>query len=263
MKANLRYTTTITQGIKSKLYSILENGVEIVRSLSKRKAFLLTDKLNGKNSEQEILTEQKLQQNSEKNYYNDENCSTRNSSLPVSQRHEESELCTTESFNWQSKTSGCENSSTSLSKNGSSPQSVRTNQNRRELSNLTEGERCQDKSSRKTLESALFSFIGGIEQDAEDIRKESVNIRKESVNIRKESVNIRKESVNIRKESVNIVNTSKCISKICEIQNSLLRGDHQDAYRQYDSLRRSYSSIDRQNEQLRVIEQVTLSLPET
>jgi hypothetical protein len=249
MKANLRYTTTITQGIKSKLYSILENGVEIVRSLSKRKAFLLTDKLNGKNSEQEILTEQKLQQNSEKNYYNDENCSTRNSSLPVSQRHEESELCTTESFNWQSKTSGCENSSTSLSKNGSSPQSVRTNQNRRELSNLTEGERCQDKSSRKTLESALFSFIGGIEQDAEDIRKESVNIRK--------------ESVNIRKESVNIVNTSKCISKICEIQNSLLRGDHQDAYRQYDSLRRSYSSIDRQNEQLRVIEQVTLSLPET
>ncbi len=255
MKANLRYTTTITQGIKSKLYSILENGVEIVRSLSKRKAFLLTDKLNGKNSEQEIFSEQKLQQSSEKNDYNDENCSPRNSSLSVPQRYEESKLCTVESFSQQPKASRCENSSINLSEDGSSLESVRTNQNGRELSDTFERKRYENKSPRETLKSTFSSFVSGIEQDAEDIRKESVNIRKESVNIRK-------ESVNIRKESVNIVNTSKCISKICEIQNSLLRGDHQDAYRQYDALRRSYSSVNRQDDQFRVIEQVTLSLPE-
>ncbi len=248
MKANLRYTTTITQGIKSKLYSILENGVEIVRSLSKRKAFLLTDKLNGKNSEQEIFSEQKLQQSSEKNDYNDENCSPRNSSLSVPQRYEESKLCTVESFSQQPKASRCENSSINLSEDGSSLESVRTNQNGRELSDTFERKRYENKSPRETLKSTFSSFVSGIEQDAEDIRKESVNIRK--------------ESVNIRKESVNIVNTSKCISKICEIQNSLLRGDHQDAYRQYDALRRSYSSVNRQDDQFRVIEQVTLSLPE-
>ncbi len=40
------YTVERTQGIKSKLYSILQNGIEFVRSLSLKKATLIADELN-------------------------------------------------------------------------------------------------------------------------------------------------------------------------------------------------------------------------
>jgi hypothetical protein len=42
------FTIALTQGIKTKLYSILENGIELVRSLSKRKATILLEKLEQK-----------------------------------------------------------------------------------------------------------------------------------------------------------------------------------------------------------------------
>jgi hypothetical protein len=40
------YTFALTKNIKAKLYSIFENGVEIVRSLTKRKVLILLDRLN-------------------------------------------------------------------------------------------------------------------------------------------------------------------------------------------------------------------------
>jgi hypothetical protein len=40
------YTVERTQGIKSKLYSIFQSGVEFVRSLSFKKATMLVDELN-------------------------------------------------------------------------------------------------------------------------------------------------------------------------------------------------------------------------
>ncbi len=40
------FTYALTKNIKAKLYSIFEDGVEIIRSLSKKKVFILLEKLN-------------------------------------------------------------------------------------------------------------------------------------------------------------------------------------------------------------------------
>ncbi len=58
------YTIALTQGIKSRLYSILENGIEIVRSLSKKKALILEDKLNGNTRSLPTCSNDDLQSNS-------------------------------------------------------------------------------------------------------------------------------------------------------------------------------------------------------
>ncbi|MGL6342713.1 MAG: hypothetical protein ACRC80_26685 [Waterburya sp.] len=48
------YTISLTLGIKTKLYSIIECGVEIVRSLSLKKATLLVNKLNASTQNDEL-----------------------------------------------------------------------------------------------------------------------------------------------------------------------------------------------------------------